>query len=132
MKKGGQAVPYPLLIRSIDTGAVNCLLMESMQNKSVICALIRLQLRMGRIKKVAMDAGTNLIELKRMAEDSNGLLDIEQAVVHPVSGQFRSYCERGVQMVKKIARMMLRTRKNEKLPILLREEAALIKETASY
>ena len=47
---------YPLLIRCINTGAVNCLLMESMQSKSVIGALIRLQLRMGRIKKVAMDA----------------------------------------------------------------------------
>ena len=35
-------------------------------------------------------------------------------------------------MVKKIVRMMLKTRKNEKLPILLREEAALIMETACY
>ena len=79
-----------------------------------------------------MDAGTNLIELKRMSEDSNGLLQIEQAVVHPVSGQFRNYCERGVQMVKKIVRMMLRTRRNEKLPTLLREEAAIIMETACH
>ena len=79
-----------------------------------------------------MDAGTNLIELKRMSEDSKGLLQIEQDVVHPVSGQFRNYCEGGVQMVKKIARMMLRTRRNEKLPTLLREEAAIIMETACY
>ena len=35
-------------------------------------------------------------------------------------------------MVKKVARMILRIRKHEKLPILLREEAALIMETACY
>ena len=87
---------------------------------------------MGRIKKITMDSGSNLIELKRMAEDSNGLLKIEQAIVHPVSAQFRNYCERGVQMVKKIVRMMLRTRRNEKLPTLLREEAAIIMETACH
>ena len=101
-------------------------MMESMQSKSVIGALVRLQFRMGRIKKVAMDAGTNLVELKRMSEESNDLLQIEEAVVHPVSSQIRNYCERAVQMVKKVARMMLRKRKNEKLPILMREEAVII------
>ena len=65
-------------------------MMESMQSKSVIGALVRLQFRMGRIKKVVMDAGTNLVELKRMSEESNGLLQIEEAVVHPVSSQFRN------------------------------------------
>ena len=98
-------------------------MMESMQSKSVKGALIRLQFRMGRIKKVAMDADTNMVELKRMSEESNGLLQIEEAVVHPVSDQFRNYCERSVRMVKKVARMMLRKRKNEKLPTLMREEA---------
>ena len=43
---------------------------------------------MERIKKVAMDTGTNLIELKRMSEESNDLLQIEEAVVHPVSNNF--------------------------------------------
>ena len=60
---------YPLLIRCIDTGRVNCLMMESMLSKNVIGALVRLQFRMGRIKKVAIDAGTNLVELKRMSEE---------------------------------------------------------------
>ena len=123
---------WPLLVRCIDTGGVNCLMMESMQSKSVIGALVRLQFRMGRIKKVAMDAGTNLVELKRMSEESNGLLQVEEAVVHPVSSQFRNYCERGVQMVKKVARMMLRKRRNERLPILMREEAAIIMESACF
>ena len=94
---------YPLLIRCIDTGRVNCLMMESMLSKNVIGALVRLQFRMGRIKKVAIDAGTNLVELKRMSEESNDLLQIEEAVVHPVSSQIRNYCERAVQMVKKVA-----------------------------
>ena len=48
-----------------------------------------------------------------MSEDSNGLLQIEQAVVHPVSSQFCNYCERAVQMVKKVAQMLLRKRKNK-------------------
>ena len=79
-----------------------------------------------------MDAGSNLIELKRMAENSNGLLNFEEAVVHPISSQYRNYCERAVQMVKKVARMMLRKQKNQKLPILMREDAALIMESACY
>ena len=94
---------WPLLVRCVDTGSVNCLMMKTMQSKSVVWALVRLQFRMGRIKKVSMDAGTNLVELKRMTEESNRLLQIEEAVVHPVSSQFRNYCERVVQMVKKVA-----------------------------
>ena len=99
---------WPLLVRCVDTGGVNCLMMESMQSKSVVGALVRLQFRMGRIKKVSMDAGTNLVELKRMTKESNGLLQIEEALVLPVSSQFRNYCKRAAQRVKKVARMMLR------------------------
>ena len=65
-----------------------------------------------------------------MAEDSNGLLQFEEAVVHPISSQYQYYCERATQMVKKVARMMMRKQKNERLPVLLREEAALIMESA--
>ena len=75
----------PMLIRCVDTGGVTCLMIESMQSKSVVSALIRPQFRMGRLKKMSMDAGSNLIELKRMAEDSNGLLNFEEAVVRPIS-----------------------------------------------
>ena len=35
-------------------------------------------------------------------------------------------------MVKKVARMMLRKRKNEKLPLLRREEAIIVMESACY
>ena len=107
---------WPLLIRCVDTGSVSCLMIESMQSKSVVSSLIRLQFRMGRIKKVSIDAGSNLIELKRMAENSNGLLQFEEAVVHPISSQYRNYCERAVQMVKKVAWMRRRKQKNKKTP----------------
>ena len=68
--------------------------------------------------------------LKRMTEESNGLLQIEEVVVHPVSSQIRSYCKRAVQILKKVALMMLRKRKNEKLPISMLEEAFIIMESA--
>ena len=85
--------PWPLLIRCIDTGAVLCLIMESMETSSEVNALLRLQLRMGRIHKVSVDSGTNLIELKRMAEVSNGVLKFKEVVVQHVDSQFRNYCE---------------------------------------
>ena len=76
-----------------------------------------------KIEKVTMDSGTNLIELKRMAEISNGLLQFKEAVVHQVNSQYQNYCERSVQMVKKVVRMMMQKLTNQKLPVLLREEA---------
>ena len=70
-----------------------------------------------------MDSRTNLIELKRMAEISTGLLTFKEAVVHQVNSQYRNYYERVVQMVKKVVRMMMRTLKNQKLLVLQKEEA---------
>ena len=43
-----------LLIICVDTGAVLCLNMESMEYKSVVNALLRLQLTMGRIDQVSV------------------------------------------------------------------------------
>ena len=93
----------------------------------MVNAPLRLQLRMGKIEKLSMDSGTNLIELKRMSEISNCLLKFKEVVVHPVNSQYRNHCERPVRMMKKVIRMMMR-----KLPVLLREEAVLFMETACY
>ena len=43
---------WPLLICCVDTDAVLCMMMEYMETKSVVNALLRLQLRMGKIEKV--------------------------------------------------------------------------------
>ena len=123
---------WPLLIRCVDTGAVLCLIMESIGIRSVVNALLRLQLIMGRIDKVSMDSGTNLIELKRMGEVSKGLLKFKEGVVHQVNSQYCNYCERAVQIVKKGVRMMKRTLKNQKLPVLQKEDAEIIMETSFY
>ena len=71
----------PLLALCLDTGAVLCLLMESMETKSVVNALLRFQLRVGRIEKICMDQGTNMIELKRLVDSSNGLLQLKEVKV---------------------------------------------------
>ena len=68
----------PFLIGCIVIGAVLCMMMESMETKSVVNALVRLQLKMGKNEKVSMNSGTNLIELKRMSEISNGLLKFKE------------------------------------------------------
>ena len=92
---------WPLLVRCMDMGAGLCLIMESMESRSVVNALLRLQLWMDRIDRVSMDSSTNLIELKRISEVSNGLLKFKQVVVQAVDSQFRNYCEWAVQIIKK-------------------------------
>ena len=75
---------WPLLARCLDTGAVLCLLMESMETKSVVNSLLRLQLRVGRIEKICMDQRTNMIELKRLVDSLNGLLQLKEVKFQPV------------------------------------------------
>ena len=123
---------WSVLIRCVDTGAVLCLIMESMETKSIVNALLRLQLRMGRIDKVSVDSGTKLIELKRMGEVSNGLLKFKEVVAQQVNSQFRNYCERPVQVGKRVVRMMTGTLKHQKLTVFQKEEAELIIETSCY
>ena len=48
--------------------------MDSKETKSVVNTLIRLQLRVGQIEKVCMDKGTNMFEIKRLVDASDGLL----------------------------------------------------------
>ena len=123
---------WPLLTRCFDTGAVMCLLVDFMETKSVANALLRVQLRVGRIDKVCMDKGTNMFAIKRIVGASDCLLQLKEAKDHPVDTQFRYYCERSVQVLKKIIRMMCRTLRNQKLPLLEKEEATLLIETASF
>jgi len=51
---------YPLIIRCLDTGAVAGVMMDSMESKSVINALLRAQMRFGKMTRIAEDQGTNL------------------------------------------------------------------------
>ena len=89
-------------------------LMDSMESKSVINALLRVQLRFGRIEKVCKDQGINLIEVNKMVAGNNGLLQLEEVEDTPVDQQYRNYIERSVQILKKIVRMMSRIFKSEK------------------
>ena len=67
-----------LIVRCIDTGCISGVMMESMENKYLINGLLRLQLRFGKISKISKDQGANLLELNRLAEESNGLLKLEE------------------------------------------------------
>ena len=77
---------------------------------------------MGKVK----DKGTNLLILNKLAEESNVLLELEEVVDAPVQSQYRNYVERGIHIIKKLVRVMTRTLKNEKGPILEKEEADLL------
>ena len=46
---------YPLIIRCLDTGAVAGVMMDSMESKSVINALLRIQMRFGKMSRIAKD-----------------------------------------------------------------------------
>ena len=92
---------WPLLAWCLDTGAVICLLMESMKTKSVLNALLQLQLLVGQIERLFMDQGTNMFELKQMVEVSNSSLQVKEVRIQPVDGQFRNYSERSVQSIKR-------------------------------
>ena len=58
---------YPLIVRCLDTGCVAGVIMESMESKSVINDLLRIQMRFGKISKISEDQGTNLLELNRFS-----------------------------------------------------------------
>ena len=57
---------WPLQTRCLDTGAGMCVLMDSMEAKSVANALLRIQLKVRRIEKVCMDKGKNMFEIKNI------------------------------------------------------------------
>ena len=75
-------------------------MMESMERNSVINGLLRIQTRFGKISKISKDQGTNLLELNRLADESNGLLDIEALTDAPVKAQFRNDVDRVIQVIK--------------------------------
>ena len=67
------------------------------------------------------------MELNRRAEESNGLLKLEEDTDAPDTyTQFRNFLERGTQVIKKLVQTMTKMLKEEKLPVLKREEANLL------
>ena len=104
------------------------ILMDTMESVSVINALVRIQLRIRKIEKISRDQGTDLIEINRLVDESNGLLQLQEVTDASVDGQFRNYVEESVQILKKIIRIISQTLKNEKLPVLEKEEATLLLE----
>ena len=57
----------------------------------------------------------------KLAEESNGLLELEAVTDALVEFQYRNYVERGIQVIRKLVRLMTRTLKCEKLPFLERK-----------
>ena len=45
----------------------------------------------------------------KLAEESNGLLELEAVTDALVESQYRNYVERGIQVIKKLVRVMSRT-----------------------
>ena len=79
-----------------------------------------------------MDKGTNMFETKRLVDASDRLLHLKEVKDQPLDVQYRNYCERLVQILKKIIRMMCRTLKIQKLPLLEKEDATLLIKTACF
>ena len=52
---------YPLVVRCLNSGALEVLLMEGMETKDIILYLLKLELRHGLITMISRDSGTNLL-----------------------------------------------------------------------
>ena len=53
---------YPLIVRCINSGASEVLLMEGMETKDIILCLSKLKLRHGPITMISKDSGKNLLK----------------------------------------------------------------------
>ena len=71
--------------------------------------LSRIQMRFGKIAKISQDQGTNLLVFHKLADESNGLLDLETVTDAPVGAQYKNYVERRIQVIKRLIRIMTRT-----------------------
>jgi len=64
-----------------------------LDGKSVVNALLRIQLRFGRIDKVCMDKGTNMFEIKILVNTSDGLLQLKELKDQPVDAKYHNCCK---------------------------------------
>ena len=69
---------WSLLTLCLYTGAVMCVLIDSMESKGVANASLIIQLRVRRIYKVCMDKGTNMFEIRRLVDPLDGLLQLRK------------------------------------------------------
>ena len=53
---------YPLIVRCIETTSIWAVAMEDATTKEVVKALLRLEVRYGKIKGISRDAGSNLLQ----------------------------------------------------------------------
>ena len=68
---------YPLMIKCINSAAVQLILMELMETKQVVLSLLRLETRYGDIQSTSHDSETYLLDgnLNPKTEDENQLLN---------------------------------------------------------
>ena len=90
---------FTLLMKCINSSAVEVMLMECMHMKQIIMCLLRLEIRYGRIFGITRDSGTNMIT------DENRNLVKEYTA--PVDAQFRNYSKRSTGLIKKYLRKYL-------------------------
>ena len=112
---------FPLLCVCIQLGAVQILLMETAETKSVILCLKQMEARFGKIKRITTDAGSNLLKMNLnpplTISDERFFNDVE-IINHPTDSQFRNRSERATQIVKKFFRQTQGKCKKMKMPVL--------------
>jgi hypothetical protein len=124
---------YPLMIKCINSAAVQLILMESMETKQVVLSLLRLETRYGDIQAISRDSGTNLLEgnLNPKTEDENRLFNIIKDYTAPVDAQFRNYSERSTGLIKKYLKQACGIEKNDTIPVMLRSEIEFLLDMAA-
>ena len=113
---------YPLIVKCLNSPAVQIILMESMETKRVVLVLLRLEARYGDIKLIARDSGTDLLENnlnpKIDSPDRTRLFGLIQDYTAPVDSQYRNYCERSVGLIKKYLHQACGLEKKEALLVI--------------
>jgi hypothetical protein len=124
---------FPLLIKCINSAAVQVILMESMETKAILMALLRLETRYGEIQGISRDSGTNMLEenLNPKTEDAQRLFNLVRDYTAPIDGQFRNYSERSTSLLKKYMRQSCGVEKKEGIPTMLRSEMEFLMDMAA-
>ena len=119
---------YPLLMKCINTGAIDISIMEDNTTRSIILKLLSLEARFGiGIKELSTDAGTNLIMNNlnpslRADADNRLFRMLEKSHTALPRSQWTNYSESSTRQVKHFLKKALSLTEESALPMLQRDE----------
>ena len=117
---------YPVVMKDVNYGGVYITLAEDLSTSQMLLALLRLEQQFGPIDMISRDGGSDLLEgnlnPRILNKDHERLLGAIKDVAHLPDSQYRNYCERSINLIKRFMRQIVGKVKEETLPTLLFSE----------